>query len=346
MTKSNALAGGGVGDDSPTVSSSEGYVNSTGDSSIAPKVTAEQESESEQHSRKNVPDTIAFGRHSRDDLVSDSKERDDSEVIERLTREIEKYKDTIAKLKSEVGQVTEFASLHAQEMEAEFEEKVSLYEDEVLALKQEVARAQQESREVKDSMEAAEKLHQKNLKAIQKGVQKTQASHRDYLDKIMVVLDDTEVARKSETDRIREELNALKRDRDGHIASLKAEIELLRSLGFGGKKSSNCPPGSLTQGARTLAEKLKLVLSPDNILSVVKEAQEHSGSPQRYIDSKLACQARKHVSYLEEMIQIADIEASEQAALAREEKHQLKELEVQLSRAYMEYGRLQRKGFI
>jgi myosin heavy subunit len=271
---------------------------------------------------------------------------DHDELITELTSRIEQYKQTVATLQSEVEQVTEFASRHAQEMEAEFEEKVSLYEDEVLAMKQEIIEAKNENQRLKDAMEAAEKEHEKTLKTIQKGVQKTQASHRDYLDKIMALLDDTEVARKTDTDRIREELEILKRERDSKIASLKEEIELLRSFGFGAKNATGCPPGSLTQGARKLAQKLKLSLSPDNILRVVKEAQERSGKPQRYIDSKISIQAMKHISYLEEMIQIADIAATEQAALVRAEKQQLQDLEIELSRAYQEHGRLQRKGFI
>lgn len=284
------------------------------------------------------------------DALPQSREKlqdaDNDALITELSTRIEQYKQTVATLQSEVEQVTEFASRHAQEMESEFEEKVSLYEDEVLAMKQEIIEAKNENQRLKDAMEAAEKEHEKTLKAIQKGVQKTQSSHRDYLDKIMALLDDTEVARKTETDRIREELEMLKRERDSKNASLKEEIELLRSLGFGSKKVTGCPPGSLTQGARKLAQKLKSSLSPDNIVLIVKEAQERPGTPQRYIDSKLSSQAIKHVSYLEEMIQIADIAATEQAALVRAEKQQLEDLEVELSRAYQEYGRLQRKGFI
>jgi DNA-binding ferritin-like protein (Dps family) len=332
--------------DSPTVSSHDGYEISSKSSSSGSNVVADHDIDRFGCSKGNVsPDTVDVLR--RNPLkISAYKSKEQRAEIASLTREVESYKHMIAKLQSEAEQVAEFTSRHVEELEAEFEEKVSLYEDEVLALKQELTRTKQENQELKNNAEAAEKAHQKQLKAIQKGVQKTQVSHRDYLDKIMVLLEDTEVARKCETDRIREEVDSLKRDRDSQIACLKEEIALLRSLGFGAKNQTNCPPGSLTQGARKLSQKLRLAVSAENILRVVSEARDHSGSPQRYVDCKISSQAIKHVSYLEEMIQIADIEATEQAALAREEKRHLEELEVQLSQAYQEYGRLQRKGFI
>lgn len=280
-----------------------------------------------------------------DDVTQGTKhDSNQSSLAERLHSEIEEYKYCIAVLKSEVQQVTEFATLHAQEIETEYEEKLAVYEDEVLTLKQKIALFAKENTELKSALQDAQKAYEKNVRRMQKGMQKTQTDHRDYLDKIMMLLDDTELARKTETDRIREELEEMKRERDARIASLKEEVHLLRSIGIGPKQGGQrFPPGSLAQGARKLVQKLKAALSPENILLIAKEALEHPGAAERYVEAKLSNQALKNISYLEEMTQIADFEASKQAEINREAKQHLGEVEVQLTRAYLQNGQIQTK---
>jgi len=256
-------------------------------------------------------------------------------LVMKLRKDVEHYKQEVEMLREEMQHITAEAELHAQEVEAEFEEKLYLYEDEVLQLKLEIEKLVEERSLLEEEMVEAEKKHKKSIAILQKGIQKTQESHRDYLDKIMGVLDDTEATRKLETDRIREELEAVKHDRDTKISALKEEIKLLRNSGSGSKKKRS---GSAAQRAQMLSQKLLAALSPDNLLLVAKEAQQ-AGSAQRYIEENLSVKARRMISHLEQMASLVDEENvnGEQG----KDADQVRSLKEQLHRAYEEIGRLE-----
>ena len=226
---------------------------------------------------------------------------------EKLLRELDQEKRKVSSLEQEIAQMRDDAELHAQEIEADFEERINGYEEEVLSLKQEVHRLEAEKGMHEEEMRQTDEAHKKNIQRLQYEIKKIQSSHRDYLDKIMGLLDDTETAQKLQISRINEELEAIKRDRDATVSSLKEEIKLLRSIGFGAKKKQ-----SASESALQLSRKLYAILAADNLLLVVKEAQQQrQGTPQHYIEDKLSSKARNMISYLEEIVSVAEYEVND-----------------------------------
>jgi len=262
----------------------------------------------------------------------------DREEIRRLRQEAEQYREQVTALKCEIDQITSDAELHAQEVEAEFEEKILLYEDEVLELKNEIAKCEVEKAEMKEKALELQRKSKNRLQRMQQGIQKTQISHRDYLDKIMTVLDETEASRKIETARIQEELEAVKRDRAVKIASLKDEVGYLRSLCAELKKPTNSRSGVKT--ARKLCIKMHQLLSPDNLVAVVKEAERRSGMSERHIEEKISSKARKMLAQLEHIISSSDAVDAEKSDVLQQTQEDALALKQQLTRAYEEIGRL------
>jgi hypothetical protein len=82
------------------------------------------------------------------------------------------------------------------------------------------------------------------------------------------------------------------------------------------------------------------IMSPENLLLVVKEAQQTS-SPQRYIDEKLSSQARRMVSYMEEMVSVAEAEVFETTRQRDEIEAKIQTLQQNLVQAYEEIEFLQ-----
>jgi hypothetical protein len=263
---------------------------------------------------------------------------------ERLTRDIEQYKANISSLKQEIRQITESAELHAQEMEDDFDDRISGYEEEVLSLKETIARLNQEKRDQRAAMEKAEENYVKNVKRLQNELKKIQGGHRDYLDKIMALLDDTEAAQKHELSRILEELELVKRDRDSKISSLKQEIQLLRTIGIGSIKES-----SRSERAQKLSSKLYACLAPDKLVLLFKEAQQQQElSTVAYIEDHISLKARRMISYLEEIVSLAEFEAMEKSKVLADAEQKLNALQQQLVCAYeeIEYSRLNNDGAI
>jgi myosin heavy subunit len=253
-------------------------------------------------------------------------------IEEQLMRELQNEKFKVDNLEKEIDQMRTDAELHAQEIEADFEERVNGYEDEVLVLKRTIAKMEDDSRKLTEETEAAEEAHKKNVQRLQFEIRKIQGSHRDYLDKIMALLDDTETAQKLQTSRIREEMEAIKRERDIQVNSLKDEIKLLRSIGFGTRKNKL----DLSDKAQRLSRKLYAILSPDNVLLLASEAQQQDSKAQLYIEEKFSSKARNLISYLGEIVSVAEYEVHDIKNRHFETKDRLHALQQQLVCAYEE----------
>ncbi|GKY99340.1 hypothetical protein MPSEU_000889000 [Mayamaea pseudoterrestris] len=265
-----------------------------------------------------------------------NKEHDVHE--EQLMRELTDQKAKVLALEQEIAQMRDDAERHAQEIEADFDDRISGYEEEVLLLKQDAYRLEGEKEMHAKEMREADEAHKKSIQRLQYEIQKIQSSHRDYLDKIMALLDDTEAAQKLQTNRISEELEAIKRDRDMKVGSLKEEIKLLRGIGFGSKNLKQ----PMSESAQRLSRKLYAILAPDNLLLLAKEAlQQQKGTPQLYIEENFSSKARNMISYLEEIVSVAEYEVSDARNKCSVVDSQVGALQQQLVCAYeeLEYSR-------
>jgi myosin heavy subunit len=274
------------------------------------------------HALHGVPKVVEYVNESVDDLNTISNESDaiaskeqvqfvnksENLIEERLTKELNEEKLKVLSLERDIAMMSSEAELHAQDMEADFDERLVGYEEEVLILKQTIAQLEDGRVKAEKEMAATDEAHKKSIQRLQFEIQKIQSSHRDYLGKIMELLDDTEAAQNLQTSRIREEMEVVKRERDKQVSSLKEEIKLLRSIGFGSKKKGI----SLSEKAQRLSRKLYAELSADNVLLVVKEAQQQPHSPpQPYIEVNLSSKVRNMISYLEEIVSMAEYEVAD-----------------------------------
>jgi myosin heavy subunit len=218
----------------------------------------------------------------------------------------------IAALREEVHQVTTEAEMHLQEVQTDFEDKLIDYEDEVLQLNQNIRRIQEEKMSLQEEVTTAQQNYVTNIQRLKKGMRKSHDSHKEYLNQVMGMLEETNRARKAETERITRELESVKLEKDATVAALEEELDLLRKLGLPAQRNEleddNASGSSAEQATaegegdektRLTIQKLETVLSPENLLEVVCAAQRQPGCTAPYIDKKITSKCRKLIARLE-----------------------------------------------
>lgn len=150
------------------------------------------------------------------------------------------------------------AEMHNQDIEIEYEERLSEYEREVLVLRQQLAAYESEKAALKGEIEASTG----NVESLKEGIRSLQESHKGYLEKVMRAVEKANVEH-------RNAIEAMKRTRDARIAQLRAEIDSLRKR----HEVFDLSPREKHKKVYRLARKLEKHLSPISIASQLSKVQ-------------------------------------------------------------------------
>lgn len=209
----------------------------------------------------------------------------------------------IRELRQEIVHVTEEAELHNRLVEAEFEERLSDYEAEVLQLQRTVAFLESEKSALQFKMNAAQENYLNTIKLLQRGIRDTTDSHKEYLSKLMSQLEKSNEYRKAETARFSEELKSMKTSSDARIKALEADNAKLRDALEENERlrqivSENA---SVLQEVNRFSRKLEKLVSPQYILSVV-DAMNVSDERTAIIEKCISTKCRRTLYHLEDLI--------------------------------------------
>jgi hypothetical protein len=279
----------------------------------------------------------------------------------KASRGSQLYEEEIAALREEIQQVTSEAEMHLQEVQRDFEDKLVEYEDEVLQSNQTIRHIQQEKMILQEQLATAQQSYVMNIQRLKKGMRKSHDSHKEYLGKVMGVLEEANSARRAEAERITRELASVKQEKDARIAGLEEELDLLRKLGVpvqrnevevddtsapGGEQATD---GKVDKKVRRIIQKLEKVLSPDNILEVVCAAQRQPGCTTPYIENKISSKCSKLIGRLENLTPrkedvkeaAAQFDSKKEDRIDTEKEKIIEQLQQQLVWAYEEVESLQ-----
>jgi len=243
-----------------------------------------------------------------------------------LVDRVEQYKKQIQELNQVITTVTTEAALHLEEVEAEYEERLGEYEDEVLLLQQTIERNEAEKLDLKDEIAA----NVENVGNLKMGIKSMQASHREYLNKVMRAVE------KANTDHAKA-LEKVKRERDMRVDELKAEIKMM--------KEGNDPATQKRKyDVNRLARKLESLIAPDYITAMAEKAGANGMTTEDCVEQKVSSKARKIIYRLEDIAKAVPVHCfstrvEEQSS--KEKDRCIEDLQQQLVRAYEEIERLE-----
>jgi myosin heavy subunit len=197
------------------------------------------------------------------------------------------HKHQIDELKNDIMLLTSEAELHKQEVEAEFEERLAEYEEEVLQLKQMIQTYEEEKVNLKDEI-AANVMNVSNLKT---GIRSMQEAHREYLNKVMRAIENAN----NEHQRA---LEIVKRDGDSRVQVLSNEIERLKNVRTSSQElESN---HNQRENMYELARKIEKLTAPNYVTSLTKKMRKLP-SKEDYIEEKLSRRVRQLLYRLEDI---------------------------------------------
>ena len=249
------------------------------------------------------------------DLNSSQKRKDS--LLSSFHQEIGARDIEIHQLRNDVAAVVEEAETQKQELEVEYEERLSAYEDEVLHLHSMIDQHEREKVAWAEKEKTMQKNHEQSTERSRLVLEKTQASHKEYLKYITEVLDKATEARRIETQNILDEMNRIKKEKNSKIVSLTREVETLKKtiheqrkkIGALRLQEERALPKKLRLDAPTLMDlsvqrqRLDALLSPQNILGAVEMVNHRSqGSKERHIDSSITMPAEKIIEILFDII--------------------------------------------
>lgn len=242
-----------------------------------------------------------------------------------VEEELEQYKNQVHELQNTIATVTAESALHMEEVEAEYEERLGEYEDEVLLLRQAIER--HEAEKVKLKEEVATNV--KNVGNLKTGIQSMQESHREYLNKVMRAIEraDAENAKA---------LDLVKRDRDARVNELTAEIKML--------KAGNHPETQKRNyDINRLARKLEKLVAPDYIVAMAERASSQGMTTVECVEQKVSSKARKIIYRLEDKLSEApNMARGDKVSEEDSDKDRcIEKLQQQLVRAYEEIEAMQ-----
>ena len=229
----------------------------------------------------------AWDSRSSTSTLHTSHRRQDSFVL-NLHRELGAKDVEIHQLRYDVAAIAAEAETGKQELEAEYEERLVAYEEEVLHLREMLDQYESEKTGFVTKEEEMKKDHEKNVGRLKSLLEKTQASHKEYLLNVTSVLDKATEARRVETEKILDEVARIKNEKNAKIASLTRELNAMKEM-F--RKRNQFDVGMETSAQR---EQLLRLLSPQNILNVVEMVDHRSeGSKERHIQLAITTPAEE-----------------------------------------------------
>ena len=246
-------------------------------------------------------------------------------TILSLEEELEQCKKQVQELQRIITNVTAESALHMEEVEAEYEERLSEYEDEVLLLRQAIERHEEQKRGLKRELAA----NVENMGNLKKGIQSMQESHRDYLNKVMRAIEKANIEHAKG-------LEMLKRDRDARVNELTADIRML--------KAGNDPATQKRNyDINRLARKLEKIISPDYIVAMAEKASVTGLSTVECVEQKVSSKARAIIYRLEDKLSTSTAASRSDGDVHEEAKKDrcIEKLQQQLVRAYEEIEAMQ-----
>ena len=205
----------------------------------------------------------------------------------------------IEKLKEEIMHITEESEMHKQEIEAEYEDRLAEYEHEVLGLRESIQRYEEEKESMRRELEVSKENYMKTIKRLQKGIQESGDNHKEYLNKITAVVESVNEARKEETIKFTKELNRLQLESDAKIKLLENVVQELKAERERRQSKSR---ERLPEEVHRLARRLERLICSENILAVLKEAQDRSELQVSIVETAISSKCRRTLYRLEDAV--------------------------------------------
>jgi len=233
------------------------------------------------------------------------------EKSDLLMSEINKRDGEIHQLRNDIAALADDAQHHTQELEAEYEERLVDYEEEVLHLREMIDLSELEKSRLLEEQASARMEHQKTIDRMKAVLRKTQENHKEYLTNITSVLDKATEARRQETDRIMQEIQRVKKQKDSQIVSLQIELKAVKMALDESKRASKKALDSssrknISNFANDIAkqkQRLQSLLQPQNIYNTVEKTRKRSPpTKEKIIDQSITQPATDIVEKLLDII--------------------------------------------
>jgi myosin heavy subunit len=216
------------------------------------------------------------------------KGRDFVLVPHSVVEQVALYKRQIDELKSDITLLTSEAELHKQEVEAEFEDRLAAYEDEVLQLKLMIESLKEEKITLKDEIAA----NVENVQNLKTGIQSMHEAHREYLNKVMRAVENANHEHQIA-------LECVKRDKENKIKDLSDEIERLNN-----ERREFCDGNDDNRNNHDviyhIARKIEKITAPNYVAALAKKVRKIQ-SQEEYIEEKLSGRVRQYIYKLEDL---------------------------------------------
>jgi myosin heavy subunit len=198
------------------------------------------------------------------------------------------YKCQIEDLKNDITLLTSEAELHKQEVEAEFEDRLAAYEDEVLQLKQSIDILKVEKIALKDEIAA----NVENVQNLKTGIQSMHEAHREYLNKVMRAVENANREHQIA-------LECVKLEKDNKIKQLTDEIDRLQNerQDFRRRNENNRHNNDKIYH---MARKIEKVTAPHYVTALAKRVRKVP-SQEDYVEEKLSGRVRQYLYTLEDL---------------------------------------------
>lgn len=198
------------------------------------------------------------------------------------------YKRQIEELKNDITLLTSEAELHKLEVEAEFEDRLAEYEEEVLQLKNTIDCLNEERITLKDEIAA----NVENVQNLKIGIQSMHVAHREYLDKIMRAIENANREHQIALDFVR-------REKENKVRELEIEVDRLQRENQN-RELRNGVAHQETDKIYRLARKIEKVTSPNYIAALSKKVRKLP-SKEEYIEEKFSGRVRQLLYKIEDI---------------------------------------------
>jgi myosin heavy subunit len=262
----------------------------------------------------------------------------DNCVSSLALQEMEKYyKDQVEVLQNDMIQVTADAEIHSQEIQAEYEDRLSAYEAEVLQLQHNVESLESETAVLKKKLVLAQERYEDRIKNLKESMKKTEDSHRNYIEQVMSSVEKSKIENTKA-------LESLTHGRDTRIRDLENEIAVLKSEQLTTQMQQQAAHPSINDQHTAAQEVHRLVQKAEKIVSAqhIMKLHENFGHDPRAlkaaVEEKVSFKVRNIIGRLERMILVTvSSDSSKTSNIATENAaKEIKQLEQQLIHAYEE----------
>ncbi|KAL7561368.1 hypothetical protein ACA910_001472 [Epithemia clementina (nom. ined.)] len=228
--------------------------------------------------------------------------RGQESLLSNLHKEIGARDVAIHQLRDDVAAIAADAETRKQELEAEYEERLLAYEEEVLHLRELLGQYEQEKAGFAEKEKATKEYYEKNMCKLKILLEKTQASHKDYLLNITSVLDKATEARRIETEKILDEVDRIKKAKNAEIHSLTRQLDAMKDIL---RKRNEI---SLTMSDSMQRQRLLALLSPQSILNAVEVVKNRSQTTkEKHVEDAITKPAEKIIDGLFDLASHLDL---------------------------------------